>query len=119
MDKIKVIKIESEMITFDNGVQLYSNHDTDCCEHHYLKFDDLTLSDFEGLEFNLSNDDFFKRIPGYGIELIPIHGHSVRVPGYGSNNGYYSDNLGLVISDERGKTIMEYNITECQDYNYE
>ena len=119
MDKLKVVKIESESITFDNGYRLFSNHDQDCCEHHYLKFDDLTLSDFEGLEFNVSGDDFFKRIEGYGIELIPIRGHSVKVPGYGSNNGYYSDKLELVISDETVKTIKEYNITECQEYNYD
>jgi hypothetical protein len=90
MNKLKVIKVESESIIFENGFKLFSNHDADCCETHYLKFEDLTLSDFEGLEFDLSGDDFFKRIEGYGIELIPIHGHSVRIPGYASNNGYYS-----------------------------
>lgn len=116
MEKLKVIKIESEAILFDNGAMLYSNHDTDCCEHHYLKFDDLTDLDFEGLEFNLAGDGFFKRIEGYGIELIPITGHSVRVPGYGSNNGYYSDKLDLILVDANRKVIKEYNITECQDY---
>lgn len=119
MEKVKVIKIESEAILFENGVKLFSNHDTDCCEHHYLKFEDLTDVDFEGLEFNLTGDDFFRRIEGYGIELIPIKGWSVRVPGYGSNNGYYSDKLDLVLVDANGKPIKEYDITECQVYTCE
>lgn len=116
MEKLKVVKIESEQVEFDNGVKLFSNHDQSCCENHYLKFDDLTMSDFEGLQFDLSGDGFFRRIEGYGIELIPIQGWSVKVPGYGSNNGYYSDNLELVLADSSGKVIREYDITECQDY---
>lgn len=114
MEKLKVVKIESEAILFDNGVKLFSNHDSDCCESHYLKFDDLTDADFEGLEFNLTGDDFFRRIEGYGIELIPAKGLSVKVPGYASNNGYYSDKLDLVLVDSYGKLIREYDITECQ-----
>lgn len=117
MEKVKVIKIDSESIVFDNGMSLYSVHDQNCCESHYLSMTDLTMLDFEGLEFDLSNDTFFNRIEGYGIELIPIHGHSVKIPGYGSNNGYYSSNLDLVISDANGKTIKSFDISECQEWN--
>ena len=98
---------------FENGVILSSYHETDCCESHYLDMADLTLEDFEGLEFDLTNDSFFKRIEDYGIELIPIRGHSVKIPGYGSNNGYYSDKLDLTLSDGKG-FHKQYDITECQ-----
>lgn len=118
MNNLIVIKIESESITFDNGYSLFSNHDQNCCEHHYLKFDDLTLNDFDGLVFDLTNDDFFKRIEGYGIELMPIQGHSVIIPGYASNNGWYSSDLELVVCDEKGKTVKQYDITECQEWEY-
>lgn len=112
MNKLKVVKVDSESIEFENGVQLYSHHDRDCCENHWLSFDDLTLADFEGLEFDLTNDNFFNRIEDYGIELIPIHGHSVKVPGYGSNNGYYSSELTLCLS---GNGInKEFDISTCQ-----
>ena len=90
-------------------MKLYSQHEQDCCEHHYLNLSDLTIEDFEGLEFDLTNDDFFKRIPCYGIELIPIKGHSVKTAGHGSNNGYYSENLRLVIIKE-GIEIKNYDI---------
>lgn len=108
----KVIKLNSESIEFDNGSILSSNHDSDCCETHYLSFGDLTISDFDGLQFDLSSDSFFNRIDGYGIELIPILGHSVKVPGYGYNNGYYSSQLDLVLTS--GKDVKVFDITECQ-----
>lgn len=112
MEVKKVIKVNSESIQFEGDITLSSDHQSDCCEHHYLKFDDLTIDDFDGLKFNLTNDNWFKKIEGYGIELIPIKGHSVKVPGYGSNNGYYSTDLRLVLS---GKGFSkEYDITECQ-----
>ena len=97
MEKLKVVSIGSDAIVFENGVKLYSNHDSDCCESHELTLSDLTMADFEGLEFDLTNDGFFKRIPDYGIELIPIHGHSVKIAGHGYNNGYYSDQLDMII----------------------
>ena len=110
----KVVKVDSESLIFDNGVLLYSNHDQDCCESHWLCFNDLSLEDFEGLEFDLSNDNFFERVPEYGIALKPIFGHPVRVPGYGSNNGYYSDRLELIVSN-RNDFIKSFDISECQD----
>ena len=91
----KVIAIESEAILFEDGFKLESYHNQDCCESHYLSTDDLSISDFDWLEFDLSGD-FFKKIVDYGIELIPIKGHSVKIPGYGSNNGYYSSDLSLI-----------------------
>lgn len=114
MRKIKVVKIEDNKLIFDDGTKLYSYHEQDCCENHYLDFADLNIMDFEGLEFDLTNEKFFNRIEDYGIELKPINGHVVRVPGYGSNNGYYSSEILLVI--EKNKTQERYDVTECQDY---
>jgi hypothetical protein len=113
LSKLKVINVTSEVIEFQDGYKLYSYHESDCCEHHQLTLDDLQLSDFDGLEFDLTNDSFFRRIPGFGIELIPIVGHPVRIPGHGWNNGYYSDYLHLIVEGPTG--IKEYDITECQE----
>lgn len=110
----KVTKVLGDCIWFDDSIKLYSDHNPDCCENHYLSFSDLSLEDFEGLEFDLANDNFFKKINGYGIELLPLKGHSIKIPGYGSNNGYYSSNLSLVLEGVYINKI--YDITECQDY---
>jgi hypothetical protein len=113
MKNLKVVEINDEYILFENNVKLYSEHQADCCETHYLSFEDLTLKDFEELEFDLTEDKFFNRIEDYGIELIPLKGHSVKIPGYGYNNGYYSSNLNLYISDDKGFN-KSFDISECQ-----
>lgn len=117
MERLKVQKInrKDEIIEFENGFKLYSDHATSCCEDHYLDFNHLTMKDFKGLEFDLTNDFFFERIEGYGIALKPLNGHPVRIPGYGSNNGYYSDELLLILSKDND-IIKTYDISECQDY---
>ena len=116
MKNLKVVKMDSDSLEFDNGVVLTSDHDQDCCESHYLSFEDLTLEDFEDLEFDLSNDNFFQRVEYYGIHLNPVNGHAIPIPGYGYNNGYYSDNLVLVVNDPNSGT-RTYDITECQVVN--
>lgn len=112
----RVTKVGSEVLIFDNGAQLYSNHNTDCCESHYLSMSDLTIEDFDGLEFDLESDELFERIPNYGIALKPVFGHPVRIPGYVSNNGYYSSNLELIITDFQ-KFTRKFDITECQSWD--
>ena len=115
MKNLKVLKVDSDTIEFENGVKLYSSHDQNCCESHYLDFNDLKIEDFKDLKFDLTNDDFFERIEGYGIALKSKNGFPVRIPGYGSNNGYYSSNIDLVVTNGKGFT-KTYDISECQDY---
>lgn len=114
--KTIVKTVNEETIFFENGARLESSHDSDCCEHHWLSFKDLSLSDFEGLEFDLSTDSFFEKVEDYGIRLLPINGHPIGVPGYGSNNGYYSTELTLVltIKKEDSTETRTYDITTCQ-----
>lgn len=114
--KVKIV--DSERIVFENGWMLYSEHDRDCCESHYLNFDDLKLSDFDDLVFDLEGDSWFNRVDGYGIELVPLHGKwSVKIPGYAYNNGYYSDTLELVLQKDAGEKIV-FDISNCQIDNY-
>ena len=109
----KVIYVDSNVVRFDDKSELSSDHNQDCWEHHYLDFSNLTLADFSGLEFDLSSDKFFEKVEDFGIRLVPVVGHPISVPGYGSNNGYYSANLSLVLERPSGTTT--FNITECQE----
>ena len=115
---LAVVSVDRESIKFENGIELMSAHDQDCCEHHWLEFSELSIDDFAGLRFDLSGDEFFNRVPDYGIELIPTSGYPVRIAGHASNNGYYSSNLSLVLIDKQNKSKREYNITECQKNDY-
>lgn len=114
MKKLQVVKVTSEFIKFNDGTKLSSFHESECCEHHYLCFGDLTIKDFEDLSFNLSSKKFFRKIGDYGIELVPVKGHTIKIPGYGYNNGYYSDELILILEDKNDNIIKRYDITECQ-----
>ena len=117
-NKCKVISIEKEddgVITFDNGMSLNTFHYRECCESHYWSLSDLTVSHFEGIEFDLSNSNFFERLDGYGIALIPISGFPIRIPAYGFNNGNYSSSLILQLR-KKNKLIREFDISKCQDY---
>jgi len=109
----KVIRI-GDGIVFDNGMSLIDYHETDCCESHYLDTNELDIREFDGLEFDLSNDNFFERIDGYGIALLPINGHPIRIAGHGSNNGYYSSQLDLHLVC-KGEIIKSFDISECQN----
>lgn len=111
----KVIYVDKDVLRFDDKSELYSDHDQDCCESHYLSFEGQTLADFSGLEFDLSSDAFFERVDGFGIRLVPVSGHAISVPGYGYNNGYYSSNLTLVL--QRPDATTKFDVSDCQVIN--
>jgi len=112
--KAKVATIEFRQIVFDNGWSLYSEHEQDCCESHSLDFKSLELSEFDGLVFDLNSKSLYNKVPDFGIELIPIAGHPVRIAGHSSNNGYYSSNLHICLKDDKSTVIFLDDISECQ-----
>ena len=114
MENIKVVNIEPETLTFNDGTQLVSSHRTECCEHHYIDFSDLDITELEDLEFDLTKDSFFNRITGYGIEMLPKNGYPVRIPGYGSNNGYYSSEINLLVLTANDEVLKSYDVSACQ-----
>lgn len=78
--------------------------------------ENLELSDFDGLEFDLTKKETIELIDGFGIALHPIEGYPVRIPCYGSNNGYYSSDLTICVSDKNG-TLFAHDATDCQEIN--
>ena len=119
---MKIKKIEEEVVTFDDDSKLFSDHDQDCCESHYLDFEILknyNISNKTGKtidiyqqEFDFSNGVPFKRVEGMGILLFDKEGNSYLINGYGYNNGYYGTNIDLVY--HKGKEKHIYDVTECQ-----
>ena len=51
METARVVQVDYYEIRFDNGYVLSSDHDQDCCESHYLSFGDLSLEDFDRMDF--------------------------------------------------------------------
>jgi hypothetical protein len=61
MKNLKVVKIAHDYIEFSNGLTLSSDHCQDCCEHHWLDFEHISIEDFQDLEFDLGDENFFKK----------------------------------------------------------
>lgn len=114
MTIVTIEKVDDEGIYCDNGYFIYSRHDPDCCEYHWLAFEEAD-DDLVGKQLNLS-EEWFIRVEDYGIRLVPINEHEVCIPGYGQNNGYYSSNISLYIIDSNGFVIQEHDVSECQDW---
>lgn len=109
---VKVLSLDSEGIYLENDYSIYSIHDRECCENHWLAFDSLEFSEIEDALFDFDKP-WFEKVEGYGIKLLPVNMHPISIPGYGDNNGYYSSNLTLVLSHPT--EIKEFDIEECQD----
>lgn len=127
---VKILEIvgdeEDSKVVFENGYTLYSNHNSDCCEWHYLDFTMLKnynigtatgkKIDIYKQKFDFSNGVPFKRVDGVGILLIDTQGNKYLINGYGYNNGNYSDEIELILT--KGKLVKyKYDVTECQDYS--
>lgn len=115
MSKIK--RINEESLEFDNGFVLQSEHESNCCEYHWLDFSILEIyNDIYEQEFDVENGIKFKEVEGMGILLYDENGNKYLVNGYGRNNGWYSSNITLVLYNGKGKVVKEYDVTKCQDY---
>lgn len=97
------VEINGLYLKDENGVdyRLYSRHVSDCCEVHYLAFDSLELSEFEGLLFDFDTDDLsnsIERVEGSGIRLKPNNGHPIFIPGEVHNKDWNDDDMSLVLA---------------------
>jgi hypothetical protein len=112
----------SPHISFDCGLSIVFERDSDMGASANFDLEHIGMQDFEGLEFDLSDDKFFRKIEGYGIELIPTNGHSVKIPGYAVVDGYYSCNLYMELRKDyelfSGQLVESYMLNECCETNY-
>jgi len=111
----RIIKLEEEQITFDDGSTLTSSHESDCCESHYIDPSGIDLDEVKDLEFDLTQplESLIERIEGYGIRFKSSNNFSLPIPAYGYNNGYYGTNIDLILTTK--DRTEKIDITECQD----
>lgn len=105
---------------YDKVIWMFSSdHDQSCCESHELDFDS-TKQDFETAKEFLTKVDKIdiSKVPGFGINIRMYDGakeYCISVPWRGSNNGYYGDNIDLIVKLPSGEE-RTYDVSECQDY---
>lgn len=100
----------------ENGVdyRLYSHHYQSCCEVHYLAFDSLELSEYEGLLFDFDTEDLsnsIERVEGSGIRLKPNNGYPIFIPGHVHDKDWNDDDMSLVLARITDETdgSFDYN----------
>lgn len=113
--KIKVI--ENERIVFDNGYKLEYYHKQDCCEQVYADFEVLetyNVSIKTGKSINIKEIDFRENlsklvegVEGLGFNMISKIGEKFFIPCYNDQNGYYSNELELILHTDNSKETLD------------
>lgn len=118
---MKIVEINNEEIKFDNGYVLYYYHRQDCCENVYADFEVLktyNISTKTGKEINIKDIDFeenlqslIEGIEDAGFNMISRIGEKFFIPCYNEQNGYYNDELELIL--QINKDLEEhFNISD-------
>ena len=128
---IKAVSIKDK----NDVYYITSAHKATLWDEHYMCLDDFQWDELEGKTFTITKDeeDLFHRIPNFGIVLRPDKGYGLRIPCYGVNNGYYCDNLSIVVTKHKdhikayrsrwddenfnqlvSNSLHVYDVKECQ-----
>jgi hypothetical protein len=90
------------IIWFDNGYKIISIHKQSCCEIVYADFKSLEDCSFLNEEFK----ELILESCEYGFRI-----NNYFVPCYDIQNGYYSNNLTIMLLDENDNIIQSINDT--------
>lgn len=99
-------KFIEDGVMLSNGIKVTTYHDQDCCESVYANWAALEDTTFEDEKFT-----------GVTIEKVPGSGFRINgyfVPCHNIQNGYYSDQLIMIIKYPDGST-SQLDITECNE----
>ena len=92
----KIEKITEDKILFTNGCSITYYHYQDCCEHVYAAFDEIDDLALE-YEFDDAEEFYIWMLDDFGFKFSDGR-HSVSVPCYNIQNGYYSSELDIRVS---------------------
>ena len=108
---MKIVKVDSGAIEFDNGGMITFDHDQDCCESNYADFEQLEerAMDVEFVE-NLK----FEKVDGYGFRFGNGGNEMFFIPCYSEQNGYYSSDVDIYYDGEHVLNVWG----EIPDYDW-
>jgi hypothetical protein len=103
--KIKKYSTDNEILEFDNGHTITSEHIPDCCEWNYADFDQI---DDVALGYEFETPLIFEKCAS-GFRFGNKN-KMVYVPCYSSQNGYYSDDVNILYNNKKVLHITELEI---------
>lgn len=95
-------------VELSNGIKITDSHEQQCCENVYADWSSLEDTGFENTEFSNLKVELIENL---GFRL---NGYTVHC--YDRQNGYYSGNLSLEISDRNECIIDTINIEGTTQY---
>jgi len=118
--KINILGVLEEGIKIDfdgeESIEIYTKHESDCCENAWGDFDIMKYYE-EKIKGKTFDTLIIKGVEDMGFLLCfeKKYGDKIKVfiPCYSSNNGYYSDNLSLII--KRGEIKTEIDIRNLHE----
>ena len=99
-----------------NNIIIKDYHEQYCCEHVYADFSALEDTTFFD---ELKGKNLTAKEVANNIELVEGKGFRIFgyfVPCYNVQNGYYSGDLTLIITEEYGKYRIEIDLTDCTSW---
>lgn len=128
---MKITKIDEKTIKFDDGFSgktLEWEHEQDCCEDVYADFSALkayNISPKTGEPLSIYDVDFEETILNLivpvedeGFSLVSKKGEKFFVPCHNEQNGYYSDDLFLILTDAYDGDSERIDVSSCCKKNY-
>ena len=120
IEKTKIVSCVNGFVTSGlmriNNIIIEDYHEQDCCEHVYADFSALEDTTFFD---ELKGKNLTAKEVANNIELVEGNGFRIFgyfVPCYNVQDGYYSDNLTLIITEEHEKNKIKIDLTNCTSW---
>jgi hypothetical protein len=120
IEKTKIVSCVNGFVTSGlmkiNNIIIEDHHEQDCCEHVYADFSALEDTTFFD---ELKGKNLTAKEVANNIELVEGKGFRIFgyfVPCYNVQDGYYSSNLTLIITEEHGKNKIKIDLTNCTSW---
>ena len=111
----KLTKISDEGINFEN-THISHEHIQDCCEEVYADWNSLKDQPIMTLEKIIQVDFVMVKNSGIVLDLFnqDYQKYSFFVPCYNVQNGYYSNDLKLIV--QSGHLILRHDVSDATYY---
>lgn len=104
---MRISKVTSNAIIFDNGNEITFNHLQDCCEQNYADFNQI-----EEMAFNYDFDEDlqFESVKRAGFRFGNRNRNMMFfIPCYSEQNGYYSSDIQIYYN---GMEMLDFEANE-------
>ena len=91
-------------ITLKDGTEIFDHHDQDCCEAVYADWPEDIEEDLKDVTLETLKIEYVEDF-GFKINGISVSCHN-------SQNGYYSDQLDLIVRAADGTVVANHDLTD-------